>query len=68
MLVRFDVNDESLALYCLRNSVYHMVLHKINAGYVLQVLAKVCKITPSIEDGQHVEKYVDPLVSLMAGC
>ena len=68
MLVRFDVNDESLVLCCLKSSAYHMVLHKINAGYVLQVLAKVCKITPSIEDGQQVEKYVDPLVSLMAGC
>ena len=68
MLVRFDVNDESLVLCCLKSSAYHMVLHKINAGYVLQVLAKVCQITLSIQDGQHVGKYVDPLVPLMAGC
>ena len=59
--------DESQALCCLKSSAYHMVLHKINAGYVLQVLAKVCQITLSIQDGQQEEKYVDPLVSLMAG-
>ena len=68
MLLRFDVNNESLVLCCLRSSAYHMVLHKINAGYVLQVLAKVCQITLSIRDGQQVGKYIDPLVPLMAGC
>ena len=68
MLVRFDVNNESLVLCCLRSSAYHMVLHKINAGYVLQVLEKVCQITLSIQDGQQVGKYIDPLVPLMAGC
>ena len=68
MLVRFDVNDESQALCCGKSSAYHMVLHKIDAGYVLQVLARVCQITPSIQNCQQVGKYVDHLVSLMAGC
>ena len=68
MLVRFDVIDESLVLCCLWSSTYHMVLHKINAGYVLQVLEKVCQITLLIQDGQQVGKYIDPLVPLMAGC
>ena len=68
MLVQFDVKVESLVLCCLRSSAFHMVLHKLNAGYVLQVLEKVCQITLLIQDGQQVGKYIDPLVPLMAGC